>query len=235
MKILILVLSSYDPPYRKLYETSLKTWDSYKVDGIDVVYYFGRNGIKKPNTIVTNYQETYLNIGKKTRQAFQIALQKYEFDYLFRPNSSSFVYKDNMKKHFETLPKSVFQGLIAPYYDMGKFMWGVGYTLSRDIVELLANIEWDMSLMDDVSVSFAAQKAGVQLTGGHKLLTIDPAKDNGYRLLNYGVTAENKIIKDISEVDMSEHFHFRCKQDKDRNKDIKIMEQLYGNIKRNLQ
>ena len=158
MKILILVLSSADYPYKKLFEAQQKTWDSYKVNDIEVIYYFGNNGIRQQNTIITNFQENYLNIAPKTKKAIEICLQNYEFDYLFRPNSSSFVYKENMTKHFETLPKSVFQGLVAPYCDKGHFMWGCGYTMSRDVAERLSKAEWNMSLMDDVSISLQRKR-----------------------------------------------------------------------------
>jgi len=234
MKILILVLSSANAPYRQLFETSQHTWDSYNVPGIDVIYYFGKNGIYQNNSIVIDLKENYSNLALKTKTALEWCLQNCEFDYVFRANASSFVYKENMFKHFKTLPKSVFQGLVAPYYDIGKFMWGVGYTISRDYVETIVNAKWDYSLMDDVSISFAAQSIGIELTGGHKLLTIDEMKEGKYQILNYGIQIENKIIADISEIDMSEHFHYRVKQDLNRHKDIEIMKQLYGNIKRNI-
>jgi hypothetical protein len=47
-RVLILVVSSQNPPYDRMYQTSCETWDSIDVPGVETVYYFSEP--MQPNT-----------------------------------------------------------------------------------------------------------------------------------------------------------------------------------------
>jgi hypothetical protein len=232
-KILILIISSQEPPFKKMIETSLKTWDSINVDGVESIFYCGEP--VKENTDKMIYfplKESYQTMGEKTLRAYEWALKNKEFDYIARVNSSCYVNKKELIKYIQTLPdNNVFSGLKveeSTYKD--KWMWGGGqYIISKDIIKLFVDNRhlWDHSIMDDMAVGFLANKLNVPYHQG-RACSIEK-KPSGWACFCYGEPSiEFTDFQDMNK--LQNQFFIRVKQDDDRNRDEYIMKQLYQNL-----
>ncbi len=235
-KVLILVLSGDFPPYRKMVETSIATWDSIQVDGVETAYYFGRHKHSEPLHISGGWhlpiEETYNNIGKKTLTAFSVALKDADFDYVARVNSSTYVNKKKLIEHIQTLPdENLFSGMIVKNWHHVKhsWPWGPAFIISKDVVKKLAdNKDWfDSSMMEDVGIGDLAGRLGIPLTDG-KACSIDYLGDDKWRCLCYGT--ESFEFTNFEDVKKADQYFFRCKHDPDRNKDEFIMRKLFENL-----
>ncbi len=232
-KILILVMSSQKPPYGKMIETSLNTWDSINVEGVESVFYCGNP--MKGNTDKMIYfplDESYQTMGEKTLRAYEWALKNKEFDYVARVNSSCYVNKKELIKYIQTLPdKNVFAGLeVVASKTAEKWMWGGGqYIISRDVVELIVENRsmWNHTVMDDQAVSFLVNKLSIPYIQG-KACSMEKRKD-GWTCLCYGEPSIEFIdFQDMNK--LQNQYFIRVKQDDDRNRDEYIMKQLYQNL-----
>ncbi len=230
-KVLILVVSADIPPYDKMIQTSLQTWDSINIEHCETVFYCGASN--KTNTdkiIYLPVKESLHSMGYKMLIAFDWALKNKEFDYIARVNSSCYVNKKELIKHIQTLPdKNIFAGLKVNHSYNQEWLWGGGqFIFSKDVIkELLINkSHWDHDLMEDVAVSFLANKIGIPFTDG-KACSIDK-NNEGWQLTSYG--SESFRFTDFKECAKSNHFFYRVKQDYDRNQDAYIMNQLFENL-----
>lgn len=228
-KVLILVVSSQGRPYDKMADTQSATWDSIHVDGVDTVFYFG--GPVKHNTdsrIYFDIDEAYSTMGQKMLMAFKWALQYKDFDYIARVNSSCYVDKKQLLQHVQTLPDSIFSGLIVKPGEHDKrgypWIWGPAFILSKDVVQKIADNPnlWDHGMMEDLALSDVANKLSIPLVDG-MAASIDRDKDK-WRCINYG--SESYEFTDFSEIKKGQHF-WRVKQDYDRIRDKYVMEQLF--------
>jgi len=202
MKILILVLSYNDNRiYSDFYKAQKETWDSEKIDEIETYYYFGnhnKNEIVDRN-ILLNVTDNFKNCGHKTIKAFEL-IKDFEFDYVFRTNSSSYVDKKMLLEYIKTKPKfNYYSGVIGKYQDID-FASGCGYFISKDLINLVLNEKdkWSHEFIDDVAIA--------------KLLfenNIIPSNNDRFDVLNN------------IEIPMN-FFHYRLKNE-DRNFDIKTM------------
>ncbi len=232
-KILILVMSSQDHPYLKMIETSLNTWDSINVEGVESVFYCG-NPLKENTDKIIYFplNESYSTMGEKTLRAYEWALKNKEFDYVARVNSSCYVNKKQLIKYIQTLPdKNVFAGLEVVASDIcEKWMWGGGqYIISKDVLELLVENRgmWNHNVMDDQAISFLANKLSIPYYQG-KACSIDKGKD-GWVCQCYGEPSiEFTDFQDMNKLD--NQYFIRVKYDLDRTVDEYIMKQLYQNL-----
>lgn len=232
-KVLILIVSSQEKPYGKMMETSLKTWDSINVDGVESVFYCGEP--LKENTDKIIYfpiKESLHTMGEKTLQAYEWALKNREFDYIARVNSSCYVNKKELIKYVQGLPhKEVFAGLTVNASDKNeKWMWGGGqYIISRDVIELIVENRalWNHSIMEDVAVSHLINKLYIPYING-KACSINK-KDKGWVCFAYG--SENFEFTDFADIKkLDGQFFIRVKQDHDREQDEFVMNELFKNL-----
>lgn len=220
-------------PYDKMVGTSLETWNSIPVDGVETVFYFG-NPIKD-NTdkfIYFPIAEHYNSIGRKTLEAFEWALANKEFDFIARVNSSTYVDKVKLLAYIQTLPdKDLLAGLkvdASEYKDC--WLWGPALTFSKDVVHKLVDnkVHLDETLMEDMGLSYLANKLKIPYTQG-RLCTIDKI-NNGWRAMAYGSTGlEFTDFEDLKKID--NQFYYRCKQDYDRDQDAYIMNEIFKILK----
>jgi hypothetical protein len=235
VRLLILVLSAKNPPYDELTDAIRKTWGSVERDDLDVLYYYG-NGKRKytyqeGDEIYTPHEETYENIGYKTIDSFKHVLENYNFDYLFRTNSSSYLCIDRLLESIKSAPREryyagwpgryrvpraerrqypliirrllyVFDKLSPPFIP---FASGSGYILSRDLVQLVVNKQhkWDHSYIDDVALG----------------LFLYPFKIK--RIEAKRMDVEDELIMDKGI------YHYRLKH-RDRETDVRYMQRLHG-------
>lgn len=232
-KVLIMVLSSQYMPYDKMVNTSLRTWDSIEVEGVETIFYFGLP--KQDNVgefIYFPIVEHYNSIGLKTLEAFEWALKNKEFDYIARVNSSTYVDKKELIKYIQTLQdKEVFAGLKVDASEYKEtWMWGPALTFSKDVVQKLVDnkVHLDEALMEDMGLSYLANRLKIPYTQG-RLCSIDKI-DNGWRAMGYGSAGfEFTDFDDLKKLD--NQFYYRCKQDYDRNQDEFVMNELYKVLK----
>lgn len=227
MKILILVLSSQERPWKEMINTSMHTWDSKKVDNVETIFYCG-NPIK-PNTdkvIYFKISEAYATIGHKNLQAFKWVIDNKEFDYVARVNSSCYVDKEMLYEYCKTLPETVFSGIAVDFKKNDKpWMWGGGqYIISRDIFEDIVRHKnsWNHMEMEDVAMSQLVYDLGYKFHDG-KACSINLLEDGSYSLLSYN--GESYNFNKFSELKREHHF-YRVKQDLRRYLDKDIMQKL---------
>lgn len=227
-KILILVLSCELQPYKKMVETSLRTWDTVQVKGCETVYYFGAsNNTDTGKFIYLPINETLVNMGAKTLAAFEWALNNKDFDYIARPHSCIYVNKKELMNYVDGLPnQNVFAGIkvnAVPEWSWG----GCGYVFSRDIIQKLVDNKgiFAHGMMEDIGISYMANELGIPFTNGRGC-SIDK-KENGWICLSYG-GCDSFDFNDFSEISKSKgQFFYRIKQDGKRYMEEFIMEEMF--------
>jgi hypothetical protein len=175
MKILILVISSIEEPYKKLENAIRETWGNNTNDDVKIFYNYGSDGSSTfidDDRIICDCIENMDNIGLKTIKSFELLYDSFEFDYIFRTNLSSFVHIENMIKYLKDMPSERFYGGMCTLnfsgehlqkFGEGTFASGSGYFLSKDIVKLLIDNKelWDHSIIDDVALAGLLKKLGI--------------------------------------------------------------------------
>lgn len=235
-KVLILVVSVQSPPYGKMIETSLKTWDSIEVEGVETVFYCGRPLKEDSDKIIyiDVVDSGYSAMGHKMLAAFDWALIFKEFDYIARVNSSCYVNKKELIAHVQTLPdKNVFECLtVAADNGKEKWSWGGGqFILSKDVIQLILDNRhnWDHSKMEDMALGYLMNYLNVPYKDG-KACSIDKLDNGKWRCMSYG--SESFEFNDFSEVaEKSKNYFYRVKQDYDRNMDEYVMNELFKYLK----
>lgn len=207
MKILIVVLSYLDGGvYTKFFDTQNKSWNSIEVEGVDTFFLVGDNNENKidGNLIKTNVPESLYHCGYKTITAFEL-LKDYEYDYIFRTNSSSYVDKQMLKDYLQDKPRTNFySGVIGNQYGID-FASGSGYVVSKNVVDLvlLKKEYWEHRLIDDVALAFLLRS-----------LRILP------------VLAPRFNIETVNENTPMNHYHYRIKTH-NREKDCQYMKSIF--------
>jgi hypothetical protein len=229
MKILILTIGCQLPVWSKMWQTSLDTWDSFEVEGIENIFYFGAP--VKENTdkcIYFDIEESYYTMSKKNIAAFEWALANKEFDYIVRVNSSTYVDKKVLAEYVQTLPdKNCFAGVEVNH--IPKWAIGWAYIISKDVIQkivehkpLLRN-----DITDDLALSYLINNLEIPYTK-LKMCSIDK-RDNGWALVPYngGCGFDFTDFADLKNVGYP---MYRVKQDLHREQDKFIMEQLHLNL-----
>lgn len=225
-KVLILVLSSPLPQYQLLKRGILETWGDDSV--YDLLFYYG--GFSKTsydpvgrNLFCRSPHECIDNIGYKTLEAFDFVLNNFDYDYVFRTNSSSFLNTTQLREWVEKeiYPRGVdYSGLIT-YHNQYKFASGCGYLISREYMGLAIKLRnlWDHSLIDDVALGKLLCSNGVEIFNAPRI-DINEIRHNN--LYFYGQPVSLK----------RENFHYRCKsEDPERKKDVEIFYKIKNFLK----
>lgn len=145
--------------------TQKKIWGSSNLK-IPTVHYVGTKELneREKSYIETNNKEylflntedSYSNIAKKTLMAFQEIYKNYEFDFIFRTNTSSFI---DLKKleHFINFESDnlSYSGKLTETTEGFTIASGAGFFISKENVSiLLKNTEsFDEKLPDDVAIA----------------------------------------------------------------------------------
>lgn len=225
------MMSSQDIPYGAMIKTSLRTWDSIIVNGVETIFYCGEP--VKENTDKIIYfpvNESLHALGEKTLLAYEWALNNKEFDYVARINASTYVNKKELIKYIQTLPDlNVFAGLeIKAPETNERWIWGPSFILSKDLVRLIVDNKetFDHSIMDDLATSYLLNKFNIPYTAG-KACSIEK-KETGWACIGYG--SQSIEFTDFEDLNRLNQFFFRCKQDLNRGLDEVIMNQLFKKL-----
>ena len=174
MKILILVLSYNESPYKDLMKAQQQSWDSIKTNRTETFYYYGGTdvitGIQRKGAAYSEFgfpitDEYYYMAGK-----FQMMLQYIfdlglYYDFIFRTNSSSYINKEKLAEFAETLPKEkTYAGwtMEDTNFDGGLMVSGAGIWLSPDCATYLREeINPDEEIEEDVLIGRILRKNGI--------------------------------------------------------------------------
>lgn len=207
-KILVCVLSLEEEPYISLEKTIRETWASKLHPDVGVVYYYGEsNEIKMvDDKFYSNTPEGLYNIGYKTLNLFDYALNNMEFDYIFRTNSSSYVNIEKLLDFIMDKPKENFYSGVIGNYGGINFASGSGYFISRNLVDLVVEQKnrWDHRLIDDVSLGKLMLENNIKV----------------YRGKRVNLSVMDNIIP--------EGYHYRIKHPSNRNNDIIMMKKIHN-------
>jgi hypothetical protein len=216
MKVLILVLSMNDGKhYSEFFETQKKTWDSIDVDGFRTFYYFGNCLENKivDNEIYLVVKEDLYNTSKKFIESLKM-IKDFDFDYIVRTNSSSYIDKFKIKEFLKNKPNEKFISGIIGRHESVNFVSGACFFMSKDIVNFILENEKDIDLniIDDLSLGYFFQKHNIQIT-------------------NKDVTrfwADKEHIIKTHKISM-EYFHYRIftGSNTERYNDIEIMKLIH--------
>lgn len=235
MKVLIAVLSTRQPPWGPMIDTSKATWDSVEIPGVETRYYVGEPASPLDDRVIGfPVKESYRTMGHKNLAAWQWMLDNSDFDFMARVNASCYVHKARLLAHcgtllpFKYLAGSVMQG------DGKRAAWlwgGHQFLMSRDVVEaLVANPGvWNHGEMDDVALAHAATALGVPFVHGNHACAIDHLDGGGWRVVS--TDSSNFEFTEWADVAKltTQHF-FRCKIDLRRHEDALVMRELHHHL-----
>lgn len=235
-KVLILVLSTEKEWYGRLAETSQATWDSVEVEGVETIFYFAKSNQPSTDKILfTDSDDDFWSMGKKTLAAFAYALANRKFDYIFRANASLYVDKAGLLEYVQDKPgHGLALGILGPGSHNEKqflYLWGPGYLLSRDIVQLVVDNreQWDHSVTDDNAISLLLHQLNVPLDNRGSMASI-ALRNGGYEFVFYGEGHGGGVtMKSLAELreQLPDQFAFRVKDDTNRENDVRLMKKLH--------
>ena len=160
----------------------------------------GPSTLSSVDVIFTPVPSNLELIGLSTIEAFSYVLENYDFQFIFRTNSSSYVNLQKLLKLTESLPKTgVYAGFEGRILRQIAFASGAGYLLSRDIVEeiCLSPRLWRHGLVDDVALAdFVSTSLKTKI---------------GQIPLPRCTVAKLDDAKNLSRSEIQDHFHYRCK------------------------
>ena len=199
-RIMVLVVSSDTYPSKRNKKIIQKTWVQNCPNNIKVFFY--KSGIEtfinKNNEIILKVGKSTKDISKKNLLAFEYVLNNFEFEYLFRTTTTSYVNLEKLNDLvFDKFSdfKELYCGKIMETYDLEKnkqtFVSGAGILFSKSTIQNIVNNKEkiDLELWDDVGIG--------KLLGE---LEIDPVEGSRYdiegNIFNLNVDL-NILVSDI--------------------------------------
>lgn len=235
-RVLILVMSSQQPPYDALMRKSMETWDSIHVEGVRTRYYCG-NPVK-PHTPKVSYfpfDNELFNLGRLTLAAYSQALLENDWDYIARVNASCYVHKARLLARCAVHPAAgLLSGSIVQDTTRPTWMWGGHqFVLSRDVVQAVVDNArlWNHTQMEDVALSYAATAIGIPFTQTLDACGIDRLGPDEWRAIS--TNGKNLYFTNWADVaKLDSQIFFRVKRDGARHEDIEVMQNLHTHLTR---
>jgi len=204
MKILILVLSSKTYPSKRNKNIQKKTWAKNLPKNIKVVFYSsGAKTTFSRDELVVEASSSSYDIGYKNFKAFEWVLKNFEFDYLYRTNTSSFLNLSNLEKHIQNIQNAksdlLYNGKILNLTKSDtnkkiKFVSGSGILFSKKSIELLTNNQEALNHneWEDVAIGLLGEELKIVPTEGSRF------------------DIEGNIFNQITPLNQ---YHYRCRID----------------------
>ncbi len=204
-KVLVLVLCSRNYLSYISSKTQKKLWDKYS-SKYQIQHFIGNPYLAEREVdYVLNNQSQYLhldvsdnyqNIAKKTFLALEFINLNYDFDYIFRTNTSSFIDFQKLEKYISDNIENIdYSGSTLKASEGDTIASGAGFFLSKKNVEIIVNNkkEFNVSLPDDVAIA--------RLLSKFNIVPSDLKRK------------DLKAIPSPESVFNSDHFHYRCRLD----------------------
>lgn len=212
-KILILVLSFNESPYKELMEMQQKTWDSIEVEGVRTVYYYGGGkGWVNEKEFSANSQDFYYLMHDKLLDCLKEVID-WEWDLVVRTNSSSYLNKSRLIEFCSTLPKEKCYAGWKLNGDGWSSVSGACIIMSKDIVNLfMQGCDRNFEREEDIYIG--------QILSGHGIEIIDDKSRYDFY---------NKHISDAMSKMLATKYHLRFKTE-DRIQDGNNMRLVHEKI-----
>lgn len=216
MRILFLILASDGPVYTELQSV----WRSYihRYPGkVEAYFYKANPALEEPykfegDVLWVKCQEALGSVAKKLKAAlaaFENRLD--EFDFICRPNLSSFFIMDRYLEAVQKIPRER-ACLAKEHLAPGIFPTGAGFTITPDIVRAILADPFPQTVAggDDVAVGAVLKKMGIKITNAKRLdITGKVHWENAFATLAKDTSIFHVRVKheckDRLELDMSVH------------------------------
>lgn len=130
----------------------------------------GRPVRQEGDMVLTQVPETYLNTNPKTIAGLRHILDRYDFDYLLRTNTSTYVNRQLLADFVEELPEERYYGGFIGEFGGVRFASGTCTLLSRDAVEMIVtDPQWEYNIIDDVAIGRSMKRAGIDVQPFHRI------------------------------------------------------------------
>jgi hypothetical protein len=201
MKVLFLILASGGGSYPKFEEQ----WKRYMNSNPSCECYFYKYSSVEElsgNTLFLKGTENMHNLYQKTLDALKFFEHRLdEFDFICRPNLSSFFIFDRYLKFLEGLPKTMcMEGVLGNYGGM-PYPSGAGFSFTPDIAKILLQRKDKQFQIDDITFGKVCKEIGVKIyrdkTSPRR---VDILKGSDYSKIIEQIRADPRI------------FHMRLKQ-----------------------
>ena len=162
-------------------------------------------GSSSKEYLYVNSSNDYKNIAFKTLLAFEEVFKNFEFDYIFRTNTSSFINLKKLEAYIDENQSSLdYSGVVLDTKQQIKIASGAGFFISRKNIELIIDNKdkFDIDSPDDVAVA--------KLMKENNIFPKNIIRED----LNEATTPKD-LIKILKPKDLvnSNHFHYRCRLD----------------------
>jgi hypothetical protein len=150
-KVLILI-GADGTGYQDLVRAIRETWGSSKLDGFEILYYYGyRENYPRPepghciqvnDELICGVESN--DVKNRNKIAFEYIYTHYDFEYMFRCCSGSYIVQERLEQFLQDKPKTRFycghysrKGISKEV--MVPFVIGFNILLSKDLVKLLVD------------------------------------------------------------------------------------------------
>jgi hypothetical protein len=223
MKVLVLILASDNNPIYQKYEEQWRRFMNLN-PSFECYFYKGTAGIQeayelRKNCLHIKIGECPGNILEKTFMALKYFEPRFsEFDYISRPNMSSFFLFDRYLKYLEGLPREkMMEGYFMHSYGY-TYPSGCGFTFSKDVAQTILASRQGQYYMDDVTIGKICSDNNIAILT-RDLIVIH--QDNYEKVLQ---TLEDKPSL----------FHLRVNSGNNRSNDTavykKLVDHYYGTV-----
>jgi len=170
IKTIILVLSYNDNGgiYDRFQKSQSETWDISPYPDTETFYFYGGSDENKivGNKIYVSVDSGLWSCGLKTIESLKLINNNFDYDFLFRTNSSSYVDKEMLSDFLYDKPKKNYYAGHSAHDQGVHYVSGSGIILSKDLVDILVENQnkIDGGLMDDASFAKILNYCGIYPT-----------------------------------------------------------------------
>jgi len=170
VKIIILVLSYDDNGgvYDTFQKAQSETWDKELYPDIETFFFYGDSNENKiiGKKIYVTVDSGLWSCGLKTIESLKLINSNFDYDFLFRTNSSSYVDKQLLSDFLYDKPKKNYYAGHSAHDQGVNYVSGSGIILSKDLVDIIIENQnqVDSGLMDDASFAKILNSRGTYPT-----------------------------------------------------------------------
>ncbi len=200
MKVLFLILAS-DDGESGYYTQFQKEWMKYMNINPNIECYFYKSTKTNNNefyelsgnTLMINQGENWNSIFDKTVKALKFFQPRFsEFDWICRPNLSSFYHFDKYLDYLKSIPDNIKIEGVPTYHNI-EYPSGCGFSIKPEIASLIIENNQNQYIMDDVTFGLIYINNNISFYKRNKLYCID----------------KNNIDEYLTNVNSSPIFHYR--------------------------